>query len=218
MFDVKTGYCEQFATAETLMLRSLSIPARLATGYSTGDYDPVLNQSVVRERDAHAWVEVWFPGQGWVPVDPTPGVPAVAAAQFANHWAAGGVARLLPHLTIGAPMAVLGSLGAIGVIPAALAIAALVVLTYAWLRRRRARPRSRRADPGESELLRLYERLQRRLGRRRAPPETPLEYLHDSRTGRLTALLEEVTDAVNLGVYAGRWPERGYAKDRSRRL
>jgi transglutaminase superfamily protein len=202
LFDVKTGYCEQFATAETLMLRSLSIPARLATGYSPGDYDPVLNQSVIRERDAHAWVEVWFPGQGWVPVDPTPGVPAVAATQFGNHWAAGGVARLLPHLTIGAPMAALGSLGILGAIPPAIAIAAVVVLALAWLRRRSARPRWM-TQPGESELLRLYERLQRKMRRRRAPPETPREY-QEAMQGEL---LQEVTEAVNEGVYAGRWPE-----------
>ncbi|TMG11228.1 MAG: transglutaminase domain-containing protein, partial [Chloroflexi bacterium] len=70
------------ATAETLMLRSLGIPARLATGYGTGDYDPLLNQAVVREHDAHAWVEVWFSGHGWVPVDPTPGVAPLAATRF----------------------------------------------------------------------------------------------------------------------------------------
>jgi transglutaminase-like putative cysteine protease len=202
LFDVKTGYCEQFATAETLMLRSLSIPARLATGYSTGDYDPLLNQSVVRERDAHAWVEVWFPGQGWVPVDPTPGVPAVAAARFANHWAAGGVARLLPHLTLGAPMAAVGSLGILGAIPPAIAIAVVVVLALAWLRRRSARPR-RIAPPGESELLRLYDRVQRRMRRRRAPPETPREYLE----AMDFELLMELTEAVNEGVYADRWPQ-----------
>src|SRR5204862_7560665 len=72
LFDAGIGYCEQFATAETLMLRALGIPARLVTGYATGDYDPVLNQAVVRERDAHAWVEAYFPGHGWVPFDPTP--------------------------------------------------------------------------------------------------------------------------------------------------
>jgi transglutaminase-like putative cysteine protease len=217
LFDVKTGYCEQFATAETLMLRSLSIPARLATGYSTGDYDPLLNQSVVRERDAHAWVEVWFPGHGWVPVDPTPGVPAVAAAQFANHWAAGGVAKLLPHLTIGAPMAAIGSLGILGAIPPAIAIAVVVVLALAWLRRRSARSRSI-IQPGESELLRLYERVQRKMQRRRAPPETPREYLEHSSPGTYQALLEEVTEAVNEGAYAGRWPSPDFVKERARRL
>ncbi|HUY73597.1 MAG TPA: transglutaminase-like domain-containing protein [Candidatus Dormibacteraeota bacterium] len=54
LFDVKTGYCKPFATAQTLMLRSLGIPARLATGCSTGEYDPVRGQSVDREHNAHA--------------------------------------------------------------------------------------------------------------------------------------------------------------------
>jgi protein-glutamine gamma-glutamyltransferase len=217
LFDAKTGYCEQFATAETLMLRSLGIPARLATGYGTGDYDPVLNQAVVRERDAHAWVEVWFAHHGWVAVDPTPGVSPLAATKFPSHWAAGGVARLIPHLSIGAPVAAVGSLGAFGVIPAAVAVAIAAMLAYAWLRRRRWALR-RGAGPGELELLRLYDRIQRRLGRRRDPPETPLEYLQSSpyirRWGagpqdkqRLDDLLEEVTTAVNEGVYAGRWPD-----------
>jgi protein-glutamine gamma-glutamyltransferase len=201
LFDVKTGYCEQFATALTLMLRELGIPARLATGYATGDYDPLLNQAVVRERDAHAWVEVWFGGHGWVPVDPTPGVDPLAATRWPSHWAAGGIARLIPHLTIGAPTEVLGSLGALAVVPPAIAIAVIVVVVYAWLRRR-VWHGSGKAVPGENELLRLYERVQRRLSRRRAPPETPLEY----REAMHTALLTELTELVNEGAYAGRWP------------
>jgi transglutaminase-like putative cysteine protease len=205
LFDVKIGYCEQFATAEALMLRSLNIPARLATGYSTGDYDPVLDQSIVREHDAHAWVEVWFPNHGWIPVDPSPGYSALAATQFPNHWAAGGIARLIPHLSIGAPIAALGSLGILALIPPAVAIALVVVVLWAWVRTRRW-GRTRPA-PGESELLRLYDRVQRRAGRRRAPPETPLEYLHETRGDRIKPVLEEVTDAVNEGVYRGRWPE-----------
>ena len=213
LFDVKTGYCEQFASALTLMLRGLGVPARLATGYATGDYDAVLNQAVVRERDAHAWVEVWFPSHGWVPVDPTPGVDPLAATMFPNHWAAGGVARLLPHLTIGAPGAVLGSLGALGIVPAAVAVAVVAVLAYAWLRRRSWAPR-RRPQRGESELLRLYERVQRRLGRRRAPPETPLEY---ERAMNRQALAE-ITAAVNEGVYAGRWPDPKRVRELAARL
>src|SRR5216684_2064094 len=161
-----------------MMLRSLGIPARLATGYSTGDYNAVLDQAIVRERDAHAWVEVWFPNHGWVPVDPSPGFPALAATQFPNHWAAAGIARLIPHLTISAPMAVLGSLGALAVIPPAVVIALLVTMLWAWARTRRRGAAGRRGPPGESELLRLYERVQRKLRRRRAPPETPLEYIH----------------------------------------
>jgi transglutaminase-like putative cysteine protease len=217
LFDVKIGYCEQFATAETLMLRSLGIPARLATGYSTGSYDPVLDQSVVRERDAHAWVEVWFPNHGWVPLDPSPGFSALAATQFPSHWAAGGIAQLIPHLQIGAPLAAIGSLGLVAVIPPAIVIALLVVFAYAWLRRRRWK-RGVKAPPGESELLRLYERIQRKLGRRRAPPETPLEFLMESRPDPMAPLLKDVTAAVNEGAYAGRWPDPKTVRELADRL
>jgi len=219
LFVDKKGYCEQFATAATLMLRSLGIPARLATGYSTGTYDPVLNQSVVRERDAHAWVEVFFPNDGWVPVDPSPGYAGLPATTFPNRWAASGIARLIPHLTIGAAPAILASAGLLGVIPPAIAIALVVVLAYAWMRRRVVRRRRRAADPpGSSDLLELYERLQRRNGRRRAPPETPLEYwglMHDAPD---ETVLEEVTHAVNEGAYAGRWPERARVRELTERL
>ena len=210
LFDVKAGYCEQFATAAVLMFRSVGIPARLVTGYATGDYDPVLNQAVVRERDAHAWVEVWFPHDGWVPVDPTPSFSALPATRFPNHWAAAGLARLIPHLSIGAAPAVLASMGFLGVIPPAIAIALLVTLLWAWLRVRRKRrlaPLGSQAAPGESELLRLYDRLQQRAGRRRGPPETPLEYWRDVSAPAPMPLLEEVTEAVNEGAYAGRWPQ-----------
>jgi transglutaminase-like putative cysteine protease len=217
LFDAKIGYCEQFATAETLMLRSLNIPARLATGYSTGDYDPVLNQSIVREHDAHAWVEVWFVGHGWVPVDPSPGFAALPATKFPNRWAAAGLASLIPHLSIGAPLAALSSLGVLAVIPPAIAIALLVVLLYAWLRTRRWGIGSR-AAPGESELLRLYERVQRRLKRRRAPPETPLEYQRAARAGPNEPLLEDLTDALNEGAYAGRWPAAERVRELEKRL
>jgi hypothetical protein len=214
LFDVKTGYCEQFATAAALMLRSLGIPARLATGYATGDYNSVLNQSVVRERDAHAWVEVYFQEHGWVPVDPTPGVNPLAFTRMPSHWAGGGIARLIPHLTIGGPMAALGSLGALAVIPAVIGLVLALALLFMWLRRQTRRPRMRPAR-GESELLRLYDRLQRRLGRRRAPPETPLEYLLSSPE---EALLADVTQAVNEGVYAGRWPEPERVRQMAERL
>jgi len=177
----------------------------------------------VREHDAHAWVEVWFENHGWVPFDPTPGVSGLAATQFPNHWAASGIARLIPHLSIGAPTAVLGSLGALAVVPPAVVIALLVTLLWAWVRtwRRRAAV-ARRAPPGESELLRLYDRVQRRLGRRRAPPETPIEYIraplpHPLPLGE-RGLLEELTDAVNEGAYAGRWPDPARVRELSKRL
>jgi hypothetical protein len=53
------------------MLRSLGIPARMAAGFAQGEYNSELGQYVVRERDAHTWVEVYFPGYGWVEFEPT---------------------------------------------------------------------------------------------------------------------------------------------------
>jgi transglutaminase-like putative cysteine protease len=220
LFDVKLGYCEQFATAEVLMLRSLGIPARLATGYATGEYDPILNQAIVRERDAHAWVEVWFADHGWVPFDPTPGVSGLAATRFPNHWAGGGLARLIPHLSVGAPAAALGSLGLLGFVGPAIAIAVVAVGLFFWLAVRRRKPAVAGSPPhpGESELLRLYAKLQTRMGRRRAPPETPLEYWRDVGALGPEPVLEDVTHAVNEGAYAGRWPPPTKVQELSDRL
>ena len=67
----KAGYCQHFAGAMALMLRLLGIPARVAVGFTSGTRDG--DTWVVTDHDAHAWVEVWFAGLGWVPFDPTPG-------------------------------------------------------------------------------------------------------------------------------------------------
>ncbi len=71
LFTSKQGYCEYFATAMGDMLRSLGIPTRLVNGYGPGNYNADIHQWVVRETDAHTWVEVYFPGYGWVPFEPT---------------------------------------------------------------------------------------------------------------------------------------------------
>src|SRR5205823_9574661 len=111
--------------------------------------------------------------------------------------------HLIPHLSIGAPATVIGSLGLAGVLPGLLALAVLAVLGAAWLLARR-RPRPAAVEPGQADLLRLYDRLQARLGRRRAPPETPLEYR--AAHGPEQALLGDVTELVNRGAYRGDWP------------
>jgi hypothetical protein len=61
-----------------VLLRTLGIPARLATGFTQGEWNDVGNYYTVRQRDAHAWVEVYFPRSGWLTFDPTPTVPAAA--------------------------------------------------------------------------------------------------------------------------------------------
>jgi hypothetical protein len=67
----KAGYCQHFAGAMALMLRLLGVPARVAVGFTSGTRKD--GAWVVTDHDAHAWVEVWFAGQGWIPFDPTPG-------------------------------------------------------------------------------------------------------------------------------------------------
>jgi transglutaminase-like putative cysteine protease len=71
--ETKRGYCQHFAGAMTLMLRYLGIPARVAAGFTSGSYDSDKHEWTVTDHEAHDWVEVYFPGWGWVPFDPTPG-------------------------------------------------------------------------------------------------------------------------------------------------
>jgi transglutaminase-like putative cysteine protease len=97
LFDYKKGFCNYYASSEVILLRSLGIPARMAVGFAQGEREipPIQEQPgdgsnredtqdlisetstyVVRERDAHAWPEVYFPGIGWVIFEPTASQPA----------------------------------------------------------------------------------------------------------------------------------------------
>jgi hypothetical protein len=71
LFELREGYCNYYASAMVVMLRSLGIPARMAAGFAQGEWDANEQAFVVRERDAHTWVEVFFPGYGWIEFEPT---------------------------------------------------------------------------------------------------------------------------------------------------
>ena len=79
LFETKAGFCEHFASAFTVLMRAAGIPARVVTGYQGGELNPVDQIITVRQSDAHAWTEVFFPGRGWVrsllpsPRTPRPG-------------------------------------------------------------------------------------------------------------------------------------------------
>jgi protein-glutamine gamma-glutamyltransferase len=75
LFESKQGYCEYFAAAMVVMLRSVNVPARIVNGFQTGTFNRLGGDFIVRARDAHSWVEVYFPGYGWLPFDPTPPDP-----------------------------------------------------------------------------------------------------------------------------------------------
>ncbi len=74
LFSTRQGFCEHFAAAFTVLMRSAGVPARVVTGYQGGELNPLGDYLIVRQRDAHAWTEVWLTGEGWVRVDPTAAV------------------------------------------------------------------------------------------------------------------------------------------------
>ncbi len=83
LFVRKTGYCEHYATAMVMLLRTIGIPARLVTGFLATEWNEFGGYFTVRQRDAHAWVEVYFPQSGWITMDPT---PSVSTAAGTSRW------------------------------------------------------------------------------------------------------------------------------------
>ncbi len=95
LFTRKTGYCEHYATAMVIMLRAIGIPARLVTGFLATEWNEYGNYFLVRQQDAHAWVEVHLPQSGWVTMDPT---PEVVEGLAAPQWHA--FSRVVDHLQL----------------------------------------------------------------------------------------------------------------------
>ena len=120
LFGSRRGYCEQISTATVVMLRSLGIPAREAVGYVPGPYNPITDLYDIQAKDAHAWVQVWFPGFGWQNFDPTATVP------LANPTPGSVLAKSFGHALGRVPwIPILAVTGAVGVV--------------VWTRRRHAR-------------------------------------------------------------------------------
>ncbi len=91
LFDTKAGYCQQFSGVMALMLRMGGVPARVASGFSPGNYNSERKDYVVRDTDAHSWVEAYFPPYGWITFDPTPAAsPASSQLDDGGAGATGG--------------------------------------------------------------------------------------------------------------------------------
>ncbi|MFY9978606.1 MAG: DUF3488 and transglutaminase-like domain-containing protein [Candidatus Sulfotelmatobacter sp.] len=99
LFERRQGHCEYFASSMAVMLRTLGIPSRVVNGFRSSEFNDITGQYMIRAKDAHAWVEAYFPGYGWITFDPTPGggiAPAQswgrlalyldAAASFWREW------------------------------------------------------------------------------------------------------------------------------------
>ncbi|MDP3711971.1 MAG: transglutaminase domain-containing protein [Mycobacteriales bacterium] len=166
LFVDRVGFCEQFAAAEALLLRAAGIPARFVTGVGYGVEDG--DRRTYRQKDLHAWVEVFHPGFGWVPSDPTPPSTQLASASLRT--------RVVAELTAALRRAddVPGGRPAIAAALLALTAAVAGVLL---LRRRRPVPGDRlprvvadvRGRPALAAFLRYDARL---AGRARRPAES----------------------------------------------
>ena len=185
LFDSRRGFCEHIASSMAILLRSAGIPTRLVTGYGPGERNPFTGYFEVRQSNAHAWVEVWYPRYGWIPYDPTFGVPMAT-----QPWGSligqeivqvlgrvlGAVPAPVRHV-VGASAHALGRAahGVGSVWPIALLAGAGAAA--GWILRRRRRPRRDRAP---DDIGRAYEDLVDALaaaGIARDPTRTPAELL-----------------------------------------
>jgi transglutaminase-like putative cysteine protease len=153
LFGNRTGFCEQISTAMAVMLRSIDIPAREAVGYVPGSYNPITDLYEVQNKDAHAWVQVWFAHYGWQSFDPTAVVPLANPSPGATLFHdAGRALKALPLIPLGV----------------VLFLAAATALVFSWRRRRPA--------TWAIAVARRMERTGRRAGRPRETGETLSEY------------------------------------------
>lgn len=87
LFERKRGHCEYFASSMAIMLRTLNVPARVVNGFRGGEYNDLNHTYIIRGRDAHSWVEAFFPEYGWVTFDPTPAVPVQTGGDITSRLA-----------------------------------------------------------------------------------------------------------------------------------
>jgi hypothetical protein len=182
LFGNRTGFCEQISTSLAVMLRSLGIPAREAVGYVPGGYDPLTDLYQVHANDAHAWVQVWFPGYGWQSFDPTAVVPLSppSPGSTALHDV-GSALRRLPLVPIAAVAVVAG----------------VLVVTVRW---RRARP-----PTWAAWVAQRAERAGQRAGCPRRQGETLTEYAArlDARAGPESTTWRRLASVVEASAYGG---------------
>jgi hypothetical protein len=203
LFKTKRGYCQQFAGSMALLLRMGGVPARVATGFTTGTFDKATGGYVVTDLDAHAWVEAWFPHYGWVRFDPTPAAaPArgghVSLAPIKNPGAGGSSATPGTHgLSGSASSSAAAKHGRGGGFPVAL-IGLLVVLVGLAVATVALTVRLR--EPTEEELLSELERAFTRSGRS-VPAGTTLAELE--RRLRDSPAAQDYVRRLRLARFAG---------------
>jgi transglutaminase-like putative cysteine protease len=77
LFDLKKGYCDYYATTMVILARANGLPARFVSGFAPGTYDSTKAEYIIRELNAHSWVEIYFPEIGWIEFEPTASIPEI---------------------------------------------------------------------------------------------------------------------------------------------
>jgi hypothetical protein len=207
LFDAKRGYCVAFASAMVIMLRHVGVPARLATGFVNGTYDPLSRNYRVRERDLHAWAEVYFPNCGWVAFDPS-GSEEERAIPFSELLVREMRNRLRGLFTERRGFGLLAALALMGLYLARPDLASRRIRVIAG--------RRTDADRGRRAALALYRSTCRLVARRLPAPrpdQTPSEYAELVRRARrlsseACALIREITSDFEAVRYGGVDPDR----------
>lgn len=199
LFEERIGFCEQIASSLVVLLRSNGIPARLVVGYAGGERNPFTGLFEVRASDAHAWTEVWTPGVGWLPFDPTASVPFAAGEE--NARASEGLGSYL-----GGRMSTIIRVvvqGGVGLVLIGIIASLIVGIKRAVAVRRRLALRSWSAAWHDR-----FDDVSPLLGRTRQPGETVTSYISslglDNPWHETAAIVEAEAFSANVPDLAGR--------------
>jgi protein-glutamine gamma-glutamyltransferase len=211
LFVDRRGVCEHFVSAMVVMLRAIGIPARFTVGYGSGTYNAITGYYEVHANDAHAWVEVYFPDQGWVAFDPTPGWTGNPETGSVQTWALSNMfAGLdLPALPLGEIFE--AGMAAFSLVSTPLiALVALLVLVFAgfrmrkWWKKRGLGKHFRRLinrDPARHHIFASYRSAQRQLKSFRASTQTAQEH------AAAQPELRDLASLVDIAAYSPQPPE-----------
>jgi hypothetical protein len=222
LFEDKEGICEQYVTALVVMARSLGIPARLTTGYGAGAYNPITNYYEVRLSDAHSWAEVYFPGYGWVPFDPTPGWTPQPYPTPVQNWLFANQGSLWGLKIPTAPFEQLAASGLLSLnVLVPLLVGSVFVAALGWgliyvLRNwRKTGPPPERdysslpPDPHRMRILHLYQQGTKLVGQTTFRPRHRWEALSEyARQVRQLPALARLTQAAEIAAYRNNSPDK----------
>ena len=199
LFETKKGYCEHYATTLAVMLRLIGVPSRIVTGFVPGEWNDFGGYFVVRQQDAHSWVEAYIDGSGWVTFDPTPDPGLIGAYRpsrftlyldmmkwkwnrYIVHFTGDDQARIAANIEGKTSRVVAAARGAAASARSALSKYAVYLLAAAAVVLFLLLAASRRGLPVVAKKLKIPRyylemlRLLKKRGYVRSPSETPLEF------------------------------------------